>query len=530
MDAGGRAARSASSGTARRAPTGRVLVTLILVAAVANLNLSVANVALPDIGDALDASQVQLNLVAVGYSLGLSASVLYLGAVGDRYGRKLLLLIGTGLTVPFSLLAAWAPSVEVLFVARLGGGLCAGMAFPTTLALISALWSGPGRTRAIALWSGIGAAFAALGPLAAGWSLTQFWWGSVFLLTVPLAAVAFVMAIVLVPSHVNESVEPVDHLGGVLSVLLVGSLVMGINLLAVPGRAGLLAVLGGTVVGAGTWFVLRQLRAENPLYDLRVAARPTFWVAAVAGLIIFGSLMGAMYIGQLFMQNVLGYSSVAAGAAILPGAVGMVLVAPRSAALVERHGSRATMLSGYVFVLLGFLVMLLLWREDIGYWAVGLAYLLVGVGVGLSGTPASNSLTGSVPVQRVGMASGTADLQRDLGGAIMQSAFGALLAAGYASSMATAISGDSDLSDLTASTQATLEKSFAGAESIASQYPQYSDEIVAAARESFLAGDQWAYLAGIVAVLLGSLLVLLAFPRRDRERELRARYQPPSET
>ncbi|NNU28595.1 MFS transporter [Isoptericola sediminis] len=530
MDAGGQAARSASSGTARRAPTGRVLATLILVAAVANLNLSVANVALPDIGDALDASQVQLNLVAVGYSLGLSASVLYLGAVGDRYGRKLLLLIGTGLTVPFSLLAAWAPSVEVLFVARLGGGLCAGMAFPTTLALISALWSGPGRTRAIALWSGIGAAFAALGPLAAGWSLTQFWWGSVFLLTVPLAAIAFVMAIVLVPSHVNESVEPVDHLGGVLSVLLVGSLVMGINLLAVPGRAGLLAVLGGTVVGAGTWFVLRQLRAENPLYDLRVAARPTFWVAAVAGLIIFGSLMGAMYIGQLFMQNVLGYSSVAAGAAILPGAVGMVLVAPRSAALVERHGSRATMLSGYVFVLLGFLVMLLLWREGIGYWAVGLAYLLVGVGVGLSGTPASNSLTGSVPVQRVGMASGTADLQRDLGGAIMQSAFGALLAAGYASSMATAISGDSDLSDLTASTQATLEKSFAGAESIASQYPQYSDEIVAAARESFLAGDQWAYLAGIVAVLLGSLLVLLAFPRRDRERELRARYQPPSET
>src|ERR671910_1408969 len=114
---------------------GVVLVSLILVAAVANLNLAVANVALPDIGKAFDAGQTALNLIAVGYSLGLAASVLYLGALGDRYGRKLMLLLGTALSIPMSLLAAYAPSDEVLFVARLGGGLSAGMAFPTTLAL-----------------------------------------------------------------------------------------------------------------------------------------------------------------------------------------------------------------------------------------------------------------------------------------------------------------------------------------------------------------------------------------------------------
>jgi MFS family permease len=160
---------------------GLVLGTLILVAGVANLNLAVANVALPDIGKAFDASQTSLNLVAVGYSLGLAASVLYLGALGDRYGRKLMLVLGTALAIPASLLAAFAPSIEVLFAARLGGGVAAGMAYPTTLALITALWSGPGRTRSIALWSGLGGAIAALGPLLAGALLTGFDWGSVSL-------------------------------------------------------------------------------------------------------------------------------------------------------------------------------------------------------------------------------------------------------------------------------------------------------------------------------------------------------------
>ena len=170
------------------------------------------------------------------------------------------------------------------------------------------------------------------------------------------------------------------------------------------------------------------------------ARRRTFWVAAAAGIIVFGALMGSMYIGQQFLQNVLEYSTVGAGAAILPAAVFMVLVAPRSAKLVETHGARATLLLGYVFVLLGFTTMLLLWKEGIPYWKVALGYIFVGIGVGLAGTPASHSLTGSVPVRRVGMASGTADLQRDLGGAIMQSIMGVFLTAGYAIAAGAAIS------------------------------------------------------------------------------------------
>jgi EmrB/QacA subfamily drug resistance transporter len=500
-----------------------VLTALILAAAVANLNLAVANVALPSIGQAFDASQTQLNLVAVGYSLGLAASVLYLGALGDRYGRKLLLLLGVALSVPVCLLAAYAPSTEVLIVARMLGGVAAGMAFPTTLALVTALWSGPVRTRTIALWSALGGAISALGPLASGFLLEQFWWGSVFLLTLPLAVVAFALSWWVVPSHVNEASDPVDNLGGILSVVLVGAVVLAVNFAAVPNSGTLVLGLGVVAAAALLAFVIRQRRAPNPLYDLHIAARRTFWVAAVAGVVVFGSLMGAMFIGQQYLQNVLGYDTLQAGLAIIPAAVFMVLIAPRSARLVESHGSRFTLLVGYLFVVLGFLTMLLLWTEDAAYWAVGVGYSFVGVGVGFAGTPASRSLTGSVPVTRVGMASGTADLQRDLGGALLQSVFGALLTAGYASAANAAIS-DSSSQQITAATQAQLTKSFAGAEAVAQQYPKHAEAITSAAKASFLQGDHWAYLAGIVAVAIGAVLIATMFPRRDDERRLLRRY------
>ena len=504
--------------------SGLVLLALILVAAVANLNLSVANVALPSIGEAFDSSQTTLNLIAVGYSLGLAASVLYLGALGDRYGRKLMLILGVTLSVPACLLAAFAPTDGVLVLARILGGLSAGMAFPTTLALITALWSGPARTRSIALWSALGGAISALGPLAAGTMLEYFWWGSVFLLTLPLAVAALVMAVVFVPAHINEAADPVDNLGGIISVVMISALVLAINFAAVP-NAGT-AALGLALVGAAgvAAFVIRQKRAANPLYDLSVASRRVFWVAACAGIIVFGSLMASAFVGQQFLQNVLNYSTISSGAAILPAAILMVIVAPRSAKLIESHGSRFTLLCGYVFCLLGFLTMLLLWKENIPYWKVGLAYGFVGIGVGFAGTPAAHSLTGSVPVRRVGMASGTADLERDLGGAIMQSILGALLTAGYAAAIGAAIASDPNKDQITDSVASQLQKSFDGAIAVAQQYPKYATQITAAAKSAFLQGDQWAYAAGIIAVLLGAMLVFFMFPKKDEEVALVQRY------
>jgi MFS transporter, DHA2 family, multidrug resistance protein len=166
----------------------------------------------------------------------------------------------------------------------------------------------------------------------------------------------------------------------------------------------------------------------------------------------------------------------------------------------------------------------LLWNEGISYAWVGLAYGLVGIGVGFAGTPASHSLTGSVPVRRAGMASGTADLQRDLGGAIMQSILGALLTAGYGAAISAAIAAAPDKEQITDSTATQLTKSFAGAEDIAAQHPQYATQITAGAKSSFLDGADWAYTAGIVAILLGAVLVFFLFPKKADEERLLAQY------
>ena len=486
------------------ARAGLVLVALILVAAVANLNLAVANVALPDIGKAFDSSQTTLDLIAVGYSLGLAG----VGAVPRRARRPVRPQDDAGprvsLSVPACLLAAYAPTDGVLVVARLLGGLSAGMAYPTTLALITALWSGPARTKSIALWSGIGGAISALGPLVPGALLEHFWWGSVFLVTLPLAVVALVLALRFVPSHVNEATDPVDNLGGILSVLVVAALVLAINFAPVPDKGTLALGLAVIALAAGVAFVIRQRRARNPALRPRHRGPPHLLGRGVAGIIVFGSLMGAMFIGQQFLQNVLGYSTLEPGAAILPAAVLMVIVAPRSAKLVEARGARFTLLLGYVFCLLGFIAMLLLWKRGQPLLG-GRARVRArrASASGFAGTPASHSLTGSVPVRRAGMASGTADLQRDLGGAIMQSILGALLTAGYATAFAKAI--------------AASPNGAAGQQ----QRPEPAHEVVlergdsCAAVPEVLQADhrcrqdvvprrrQWAYSAGIVAILLG---------------------------
>ena len=261
----------AGSSPAGPARAGVVLATLIVVAGVANLNLAVANVALPDIGKALDASQTGLNLVSIGFSLGLAMSVLYLGALGDRHRRERMLILGMALSIPASL------------VAGIGGrsACCSSAALRRDRrwhglpddagAHHRALGRRSSATQAIALWAGLGGAIMALGPLVAGALLEHVSWGWVFLVTLPFAVVGLLMALRFVPSHVGETTEPVDNLGGVLSVVLVGALVLAINFASVPGAAAAAVGIGVLAVAAGIAFVLRQRRAPNEIYDLHVA-------------------------------------------------------------------------------------------------------------------------------------------------------------------------------------------------------------------------------------------------------------------
>jgi MFS transporter, DHA2 family, multidrug resistance protein len=164
--------------------------------------------------------------------------------------------------------------------------------------------------------------------------------------------------------------------------------------------------------------------------------------------------------------------------------------------------------------------MLLLWSDHSPYWQIAIPFIFIGIGVGLAGTPASNSLTGSVPVRRVGMASGTADLQRDLGGALMTSILGTILTSHYSSALA----GTNVADQVSDSTLSQLQLSYASAENIAAHYPQSAGTIISAAQSSFLQGDQWTYAAALIAVVLGAALVFFLFPRKEQELELRAAY------
>jgi EmrB/QacA subfamily drug resistance transporter len=509
----------------RPARAALVLTTLILGAIVANINTSISNVALPDIGKALSASNQQLTFITDAYQIAIASTVLYLGAVGDRYGRKRLLLIGAALCVPFSILSSLAHSSGQLVLAQMATGVAGGMLYPTTLSLITALFSGRAMTRAVALWMGIGAGASVFGPLAGGYLLEHFWWGSVFLVTTPLAAAVFVLAFFLLPRHSGEGTGRLDHPGGILSILMVMSFVVMVVLLPqglTPTIVGLLVV----AVVSGVLFVLRERRARDPLFDLHLAAAPTFWVAFVAGLITFGALIGAAFIGQQFTQNVLGFDPLKAAAVTLAMAATMIAAAPVAGRLIHSIGTRLTLAAGLVAIALGFLVMDVTWRPGTHVAWVLVAYAFLGAGVGLAGTPASRSLTASLPVRRVGMGSASADLTKDLGGAVFQAILGTILTISYAAYFARAFAAlpAAEAQKLGSSAAAEMASSFAGARHVAATMPGAdAGQLVAAARDAFSDGKTLAITFALAAALAGIALVLWKYPRHaDEVRELEA--------
>ena len=501
--------------------SGLVLLALILGAIVSNINLSIANVALPSIGTDLHATQDQLTQIGDGFALGLAATVLYLGAIGDRYGRKMLFVAGAVLTVPTSMMAAWAPNPEFLAVSRVLCGFAAALLFPTTLSLIGALYAGKPQVRAIAMWSGIGGGVAALGPVLGGWLLEHYWWGSVFLVAVPLVIVALLLGLWVIPWHAGEEVHPVDHLGGILSVIGVGALVIGIQHLdhGFTGEEIATFVIAIVAVSAFFW---RQSRAPYPLVSLPLAKARTFWVAFVAGAITFGSLIGAMFIGQQFTQNVLQYNTLTAAAVVIPAAVMTAVFGQLAGRVIERYGSRVAFLAGLATVACAFVVMLATWHDNANMGWILVAYALVGTGVGLAATPASHALMSSVPTTRTGMGSAFLDLTRDFGGAVLQAIMGVLLAGVYAAQLRNDLSNlpPDEASQISTNAAQQITSSYEGAAQVAASYPQaQAQQIIHAASTAFTEGKSAAIGVGLLLTITALVLVFFVFPRKTAEIE-----------
>lgn len=507
------------------AQAGIILAVLIAGAIVANINTSMSNVALPSIGRALDATDIQLTGITDAYQLGIAATVLYLGAIGDRYGRTRMLLLGAALCVPFSLMSVFANSALMLIIAQMAVGISCGMLYPATLSLISSLWSGTSLTKAIALWTGIGTGTSVLGPIIGGALLGHFWWGSVFLITVPVAIGVFIVGFIVLPRRAGEKDEPIDHRGGGLSVVMIASFVLGIVLLP-GGFTPVIGILFAVTLVSGVLFVRRERRAVNPLFDLKAAAVPTFWVAFVVGLVAFGALVGGMFIGQQFTQNVLRLEPLAAVLLTLGLAAGMFPASVLAGRMIESRGTREPFMLGLGMIAIAFAEMLALWRPGASLAWVVLAYLMIGIGIGYASTAAMRSLTLSLPASKAGMSSGSADLTKDLGGAVFQALLGTLLAITYSAYFSKAFASlpPSQMQALGNRAAKEIGSSFEGAQAVAETLPGAdAGELIAAAQRAFTEGKGVAIGMALVSVLIGMAIVQWKYPSFEKEREIFAK-------
>ncbi|BBZ32697.1 MFS transporter [Mycolicibacterium confluentis] len=496
-----------------------ILGTLLVAAGVANINMSIANVALPDIAKALDASQSQQNLIADAFTMALAATVLYLGAVGDRYGRKSLLMWGAAVSIPAALIAAWAPSVEVLVAARIIGGVGAALLFPTTLSLISVLWRGRARTGAIALWSGVGGSTAFLGSVVAGALLLWFWWGSVFLLTAPFAVALLVIGRLVIPADEDLDTEPVDHLGGLLSIIAVAALVLAVQE-ATEGFSVMLVALVVVAVVVTALFLVRQRSAPHPLVDLRLAGQPTFLIAALAGSIAFGALIGGLYIGQQFTANVLRYDTFQSAATTIPAAICFLVGSPFASRWMTERGGRFTLTVGIGCIGIGFVMIAMLWHPGSSVWVVLAPYAILGAGTAFAGAAASTAIMASLPAQRAGMGSSFTDLTRDFGGALIQALMAGALTLTYSGAMMSSYAGlpDEEAARISEEAAEGIAASYQKAESVAASYPPASAEgLLRDAATAFSTGKTYAFVIAIVLVTVALLVVWRWYPSRQRE-------------
>src|SRR4051794_37845629 len=417
----------------RRAVLGVMCLALMMVvAAVASLN-----VALPDLARSTGASQSQLQWIVDAYALVFAGLLLPAGALGDRYGRKGVLQIGLAVFGIASLAAVFVDDPGWLIGLRAVIGVGAALVMPTTLSIVTNVFPEDERGRAVGIWAGVAGAGAVVGLLLSGTLLEWFSWSSVFAINVALAALASGATARLVPTSRGRHAS-LDPAGAVLSSLGLFGLVAGI--IEAPIRGWLDPyVLAGFAAGAVLLvaFVVFELRRSEPMLDPRLFARRGFAAGSLSLTLQFFAQFGLLFIGLQYLQLVLGYSPIEAGASILPMALMLVLIAPRAPRLAERLGVRAVGGSGLAAMGAGFLIFASLGAGS-SYWPFGLAALVTGIGIGLATAPATTAIVSSLPPERQGIASAVNDLTREVGGAFGIAVLGSVLNNGYRDDVAPA--------------------------------------------------------------------------------------------
>ncbi|MGW1990455.1 MFS transporter [Embleya sp. NPDC001921] len=473
-------------------------------------SVSGLNVAQPDLAVEFDASQGTILWIINIYTLSLAALLLPLGALGDRLGRKPMLVAGLTLFGLAGAAAGLAPSAEVMLAARVLGGIGAAMIMPITLAVITSTFPEEERGRAIGVWTGVAGGGGVLGMFLSAALVDVANWRLLFVLPVVLVAVALVMAVRSVPNSRDISRHSFDFTGALSSVVAVVGLIFFLQ--EGPERGwGAPETLIGLAVGAVACvaFVTWELRRRDAaLLDVRLFRERGLAGGSITLLAVFGVQAGIFVVLFPFLQAVLGWSGLLSTVALMPMAVLMMMSSGLAPKLAERIGPKATMATGIALAGAGLALMAAIVSVDGGYLSVLPGMLAMGIGMGLSMTPSTEAITGSLPQERQGVASALNDVTREFGTALGVALLGALLSAGYRSAIDTRLDGiPEDRAD-------TAREGVANAIDAAHTAGPRAQDLVRAARESFVDGWQQAMWAGVIVMGALFLYILARGPRR----------------
>jgi EmrB/QacA subfamily drug resistance transporter len=465
---------------------------------------TIVNVTLPSLVRQLGASVSQLQWVVDAYTVVFAGLLLVAGTLGDRWGRRRSLTVGLSVFAAASAAAAFSGGVGQLVSARAVMGAAAAFIMPATLSILTNTFTDAReRAMAIGIWSGVVGIGVVLGPLAGGFLLDHFWWGSVFVVNVPIAAGAVVAARSLVPESRDPDASVVDWIGGALSVLGLVTLVTAIIEAPNDGWTSTLVLgLFGLSAASLVAFAVWEGRVEHPMLDLRLFRNRRFSAASATISLMFFALFGFVFLSTQYLQFVLGYTPFDAGLRTLPFAAAMMVVAPFSAKLVEHFGTKRVVVAGLVIFATGLILASTITAAS-GYTRLGVAMLLLGAGLGLSSAPATDSIMGSVPARRAGIGSAVNDTAREVGGSLGVAIIGSIVASIYRSHLDTGLP-----AEMPATAAAAAHDSLGAALQVTSAVGPVGPRLADAAREAFV--DAMSR-ATIVAAGIAALSALIAW-------------------
>jgi EmrB/QacA subfamily drug resistance transporter len=483
-------------------------VTLLLV----SLDLTILNVALPAIVKDLHATSSQLQWIVDAYAVAFAGLLLTLGALGDRAGRKWMFLAGLLVFAAGSAFSAWSGSVGLLTAGRVVMGVGAAALMPSTLSILTNVFrTDRDRGRAIGIWSATAGLGVAIGPILGGFLLIHYWWGSVFLINVPVVVLGGLAAIFLVPNSRNIQAKKLDPAGMLLSIVGFGLLLWAV--IEAPSRTwtappviGALAASAALIAG----FLIWEHRRTDPMLPVSFF-RSRRYSAAIASLaLVLFALMGVLFLMTQYLQFVLGFSAFRAGIAISPVALVLLLTAPFSAVFARKIGTKSVVVPGLLLIALG-LGLLSQTTVNDGYsWCLPFL-LLIGCGVGLALAPSTDSVMGSVPTEEAGVGSATSDTSLQVGGALGVAVLGTALNLRYQHLISALIAHHA----MPPALHDVILGSLGGALEVAGRLPGPTGAaLVEAARQSFISGMDLGLLIASIVVAAAACVVMLALPQR----------------